>query len=321
MLQQARNVVDQQSDSLRLLDAATLKPFKGFGQSTTYGAQVMQFEQLCRLCNTRTVYAAATGNARLAVESLRSELALFAEPERPVHRSPLPRVLLSTLSLSLLLNRSTVDEAALASLAAAFERADDDRLLERELNTLRGNYIDAFLERARYSHGFSLFVGGVPGEPGVVLRPLLGSRVREHLDTYRELLAASRLPWTTRLDQLRSVAIRRQWRDDTGFLVNHGWSTDPWGFTALTLNLASARVARAAIAVERYRLAHRGELPDTLEQTVPAFLPAVPIDPYSGKPIRFSRLDGGFEVYGVSFDRIDNGGDALADEPVIRVRK
>jgi len=134
------------------------------------------------------------------------------------------------------------------------------------------------------------------GDTHVVLRAQLASRVTERLDSYREMLAASRNPWTTRLDDARTAAIRRQWRDDGGFLVSHGWSSDPWGFTALPLNLASARVARAAIAVERYRLAHNGQLPETLDQTVPAFLPVVPTDPYSGRSIRFVRIDGGYKV-------------------------
>lgn len=321
MLAHTRLIVDQQADALRLLDKATSKPFTGFGRTTTYGAQLVQFEQLCRLCNARTVYAAATGQARLAVESLESELALFADPKRPVHRPPLPRVLLSTLSLSLLLNRSTLDDEALARLARAFEQADDDRALEDDLDGMRGNYIDTFLERARYLRGFSLFVGGIPGESGVTFRPRMASRVREHLDAYRDIIGASRLPWTSRLDQVRAVAMARQWRDDSGFLINNGWSSDPWGFTAVPLNLASARVARAAIAVERYRLTHRGQLPDTLEQAVPAYLPGVPIDPYSGRPIRFVKIDGGYQVYGVSFDRADDGGDLLKDQPVIRVRR
>ena len=321
MLQRTKAVLDQQGDALRMLDEATTRHFRGFAPRTAYGAQIMQFEQLCRLCSMRTVYAAATRNGPAAAESLRAELALSSDPERPVHRAPLPRVLLSALSLSLLLNRVALDETQLASLALAFGRADDDGILDRELNALRGNFIDAVLERARYFNGFRLFVAGLPGDTHVVLRAQLASRVTERLDSYREMLAASRNPWTTRLDDARTAAIRRQWRDDGGFLVSHGWSSDPWGFTALPLNLASARVARAAIAVERYRLAHNGQLPETLDQTVPAFLPVVPTDPYSGRSIRFVRIDGGYKVYGVSFDRVDDGGDLLRDQPVIQVRR
>ena len=39
-----------------------------------------------------------------------------------------------------------------------------------------------------------------------------------------------------------------------------------------------------ACAVERYRMAH-GRLPATLEDLVPAFLPSVPTDPLTGKPL------------------------------------
>lgn len=65
---------------------------------------------------------------------------------------------------------------------------------------------------------------------------------------------------------------------------------------------------RVAIALERWRLA-RGGFPETLAELVPEFLPAVPVDTYSKKPLIYRRLEGGtFLLYGVGKNRTDDGG-------------
>ncbi len=52
----------------------------------------------------------------------------------------------------------------------------------------------------------------------------------------------------------------------------------------------------AALAAERYRRAH-GRFPDTLEQLVPDFLAAVPLDPQDGQPLRYQRRDDRVVIY------------------------
>ena len=69
-------------------------------------------------------------------------------------------------------------------------------------------------------------------------------------------------------------------------------------------------LAITALAVERYRLA-QGQLPESLTELVPAFLPAVPKDYFSpaGGPIRYRPETGGnFVVYSVGGDMDDDGG-------------
>jgi hypothetical protein len=68
------------------------------------------------------------------------------------------------------------------------------------------------------------------------------------------------------------------------------------------------RVARTAVAIERYRLAHANALPESLESLVPEFLPEIPIDPCDGAPLRFIKRERGYVVYGVGSDRVDHGG-------------
>jgi len=70
---------------------------------------------------------------------------------------------------------------------------------------------------------------------------------------------------------------------------------------------AHLRAARAALAVERYRLAH-DRLPGTLDELVPQFLDAVPKDPFDGKPLRYKTLEKGYVIYSIGPDGKDDGG-------------
>jgi hypothetical protein len=73
------------------------------------------------------------------------------------------------------------------------------------------------------------------------------------------------------------------------------------------------RICVTAIALKRYHLQH-GVYPATLNDLVPAFLPAVPMDFMDGKPLRYKlRSDGDFLLYSVGLDGVDNGGDPRPD--------
>jgi len=65
---------------------------------------------------------------------------------------------------------------------------------------------------------------------------------------------------------------------------------------------------KAALAVERYRLAHSNALPDTLDVLVPQYLPSPPRDPMDEQPLRFKKLSRGYVLYSIGADGIDNGG-------------
>ena len=71
--------------------------------------------------------------------------------------------------------------------------------------------------------------------------------------------------------------------------------------------LAQVRSSQTALAVERFRLAH-GSLPEKLDDLVPQFFSAVPVDPFDGQPLRFHRLEKGYVIYSVGRDGHDNNG-------------
>jgi hypothetical protein len=72
-------------------------------------------------------------------------------------------------------------------------------------------------------------------------------------------------------------------------------------------NLALLRCSQAAVAAERFRLAH-GHWPHSLSSLVPEFLQEEPTDPFDGQPLRFRRCDHGVLIYSVGPDGKDDGG-------------
>ncbi len=66
-------------------------------------------------------------------------------------------------------------------------------------------------------------------------------------------------------------------------------------------------VAHTALQVEKWRMAH-GRWPDSLDDLVPDALEAVPNDPFSDSPFRYTRTEDGVVVYSVGPDLADNGG-------------
>ena len=70
----------------------------------------------------------------------------------------------------------------------------------------------------------------------------------------------------------------------------------------------SINMARVACALERYRLAHN-EYPETLDALAPQFLAQIPHDVIGGKPLHYSRKDGGkFLLYSIGWNETDDGG-------------
>jgi hypothetical protein len=70
---------------------------------------------------------------------------------------------------------------------------------------------------------------------------------------------------------------------------------------------ARARLARLALAATAYQL-RNGKYPATLDELVPAFVDAVPVDPFGGRPLRMTAADGGLVLYSVGGDGTDDGG-------------
>ncbi|MCX8155383.1 MAG: hypothetical protein N3J91_02825 [Verrucomicrobiae bacterium] len=129
---------------------------------------------------------------------------------------------------------------------------------------------------------------------------------------YQEkVLPAENVP-ARRMDRDRLQALNVSAGDETG---------NPYGLEIRQLMPAlyngAVKVARwqvlgdsllVACALERHRLA-RGRLPNQLQELVPQFLPALPIDCLSGKPLSWRKeSEDAYRVYGWGWNNKDEGG-------------
>jgi hypothetical protein len=78
-------------------------------------------------------------------------------------------------------------------------------------------------------------------------------------------------------------------------------------FEASATLTSTLQAAEAGIAVERYRREH-GKLPETLATLTPKYLPSVPRDPWSGKPMIFKVEEKGFTTYSLGRNKTDDAG-------------
>lgn len=71
---------------------------------------------------------------------------------------------------------------------------------------------------------------------------------------------------------------------------------------------ANLSVARCAVALEIYKRKHGGAYPNTLTALVPDLLEAVPLDPFSGKPLNYVSSGRSYRLWSVGPDLKSNAG-------------
>ncbi|NJK90866.1 MAG: hypothetical protein HC904_02930 [Blastochloris sp.] len=76
---------------------------------------------------------------------------------------------------------------------------------------------------------------------------------------------------------------------------------------------ANLGFVQTALAIERYRLA-TGRIPDSLDLLIPDYLPSLPQDPISGRPLFYNnRRDGSYLLYSIGWNEKDDGGEPNRD--------
>ena len=145
---------------------------------------------------------------------------------------------------------------------------------------------------------FAILYSNIPGERARLLRES------------NELIAISHLPWHERLQALEEYGARNKkqagsWFDLTqsffGGSMFAKYMIDEFGAATSLL------CAITAVAAERFRLANR-RWPRNLEELVPTYLKAVPLDPYCGQPLRLIRKNSALIIYSVGENQIDDDG-------------
>lgn len=200
-----------------------------------------------------------------------------------------------------------LNPGALERLQATWARDADEPLL---LIGLRGDRaaFDAFfrnLTDGRYNPG---------GADGPLDRYFWwldrGRLPRDHAFYLRwtgRALAAARLPTHEQLAAVRAIPPPDPADPSIRFSLLVLPAAEKMTFAALS-STGVARCTVAGVACERFRQ-ERGHWPAKLNDLVPAFLSAVPLDPFTGEPLRLAKLNHGVVVYSVGTDGRGDGGD------------
>ena len=84
-----------------------------------------------------------------------------------------------------------------------------------------------------------------------------------------------------------------------------------WGHMLVYL-----RVTQIRAGLILYQRQHGTALPDTLDTLCPVILPSVPMDPFSGAPMRYEKKGSGWKIWSVGEDNVDNGGQGQRGIPI-----
>jgi hypothetical protein len=216
---------------------------------------------------------------------------------------------LSCSSLELTLNKTPLTDDELRSLAAVFHKTESSGGIKRSLicercegfwlrdqltanpfsrpdESLKGKLYDLYFRAIYYRESDFIF----------------------YLDIMEKYMVAADLPNQKRFEVARQLTsqVRESKENGRAYAVLFA----EWDKVFLTDARTRAKLllSEAALAIERYRLANHNLLPPALQDVVPAFLPAVPLDPFDGKPLRYQLLPKGYLIYSIGEDGVDNGG-------------
>lgn len=231
-----------------------------------------------------------------------------------------------------LLNETPLTDEQLARIEARLEPLDLQDGLTNGLVGERAMLYDLFhhlpmLANEQVAQGVKLPAialgrDGQLGRPADCLKmlELLGQTIEASREPFPE---ASRKVEQVN-DRLRAIAGSRNPLDKMQYLVTILMTPAVGsGFEATARGQARRDALLAAIAAERHRL-KTGSFSAKLADLVPAYLPAVPIDPFDGQPLRMIAGEGELTIYSVGQNEKDDGGVATTTgrdgDIVVRVR-
>jgi len=302
-LEQARYSIDLNQG------AATLLP---------HLAKVKQAVQLTSLI---TGLLAANKQARPTTDALLTSLACAQSLKaEPLMISQLVRVAcfgIITTNVEMVVNSVALPAGDLERLAAAFGKAEADDSAgtpfiracagERAMSLTTFDLpTDKIAEVIRNAAG-----GAAPSESGrigqtLAIKHIMRNRKYQRAfteETFNRSLAMRKEPFPERLkvdDYITSRAAEAKTNEFQFFLVMTPALAKTAGREAG--GVARLRLIQTAIALERYRVAKDNSYPSTLDELAPAYLSAVPQDPFNGEPLRYNRDGDGYELKSVGAD-------------------
>lgn len=280
-----------------------------FGAGAPWLGEVRKHAFLLRL---EGVVACEQGDPNQAIASVRAISALAHSLNTPQLIHHLVSNAIQALAYGnaeYILNRISLTDGQLQTLSGWLEASDDREGYRQALIGERCFGADAFRGSTRQLAGH---IGGTSKLLGLIIVPrkMLGLHDRDmlgHIDLIQDHIEAASLPLHERLARYGSIETGPSGPKRQGLLSRILMPAFARIFELETRCIADGRVARTALAVERYRLAE-GRLPQALSDLVPIYLGTVPTDPFDGKHLKYYLLDTGFVVYSIGEDLSDDGG-------------
>ena len=269
---------------------------------------------LTHLLAARAVHEARQDNGDDALRTLHSALqtshALRTEPfvYSSVFRNQ--QVAVSLRALQEILTRTTVTDDTLADLSTLLPSPEDirdhfllalngDRLLFKENGWIKigsDSFPPDLHWRDRFIFAFFAFPSVLRANHAIYLREM--DRItRETARPYWEHPAPAANVFDPKSSGLSWCSLLALVATDI---------VPPHRKTMATAQ-ANVQVARAALALLRHKLAH-GAYPASLAEIDPAFLPEVPLDPFTGNPLVYRPDGDGFLLYSLGENLADDGG-------------
>lgn len=255
-----------------------------------------------RLLSLKAMQHAHQGEAEEALQAIEQMFAVADSlKQEPTLISLLVRISIQTLApnrLEMLMDHIEPDDAQINALSQRLSEADDSQAMERALVGERAIIVGIFENQ-----------NDVLGEDagGITAMRFVGLLGRDQLAymTYMEkIIEQVRDPAVEVFDEDAYIENLSEYYIVTRLLAP-GFNS---AINADKMGQAHNRSAVPALAAKRYQLRH-GRWPDKLDDLVPEFLEAAPIDPFDDQPMRYKITEtGGIVVYSIGQDSEDNGG-------------
>jgi hypothetical protein len=314
-----RSMLDKNEKHLDLLDQAArmdhcLFP-RTFDSSFMISDYLSDIKKAAMLLVERNLYLAQTGQTQALLESTQSSIglttALNAQPLLIDHLVAIAMQAMTAANIEDSLNLTALKEEQLVTLQLQMRCMHQTTTFAPAMVTERAAQID-LLKKPGGELMEAYWTNRFPYNALFIIYVLVGQKDKDSvllLDYYDRIIAAAELPVHEQCAELDRI--------DHEFFSSDSWLR--YGFYMMTpsithiakINLrviAGIQSAETILAIERYRLKY-GSLPASLEALVPEFLETVYLDPFDGKPLRYVLRDtGGYTVYCIGEDGIDNGG-------------
>lgn len=273
---------------------------------------ITNLRDCARLLSIETLAQCERGDVSAAMESVRANLALARSLEVPLLMHRLIHIAVRAMayrSIERIVSRTPLTDEQLQTLSGWIKASQSDEGYERALVGERCFMLRAFESPADY-------LGGPTGPTSKLVHLLMAPRrvlgfhdkdMLSAIDLVQERLDTLDLPYPERLATQQSIeesgGAGRRPGLLTRILMPALWRT----FQLEARCIAHLRATQTALVIERYRLAE-GRLPTALDDLAPAYLEAVPQDPFDGKDLRYGTVEAGYVVYSIGDDLIDDGG-------------